>query len=302
MRVGVLHNPRSHRNRQGIPPVADARIQAFAPATAHELDEAMNKLARSDIDLLVIDGGDGTVRDVLTRALTRFSNLPAVAVVPHGKTNALARDLDTPLHWSVEAAIAAMRSGSPRRTHRPVLQVIRPARPDIVLSGFIFGVGALVQGTQLAQKAHRAGLFNGVAVGASMAAFLASMLIGGRRSSSGGPIGLAFGNQVPESRKRFLVLASTLERLPLRMRPFGKSRAGLKVIDVDAPPRRLLRALPPILSGREPEWLAAAGYRRAQARELRVTGVDRFVLDGEILPADGCIMVREGPLIEFITA
>lgn len=303
MRIGVIHNPRSHRNKRGVRPASLDDIQAFTPQSAEALDHAVSTLAQSPLDLLVIDGGDGTIRDVLTRAIPAFgSRLPPIAVVPNGKTNALARDLGIPARWSIDGAIAALNHAPARRKRRPVLEIDRPSLRLPIISGFIFGAGAFVRGTRLAQKAHRAGLFHSVAVGASMAAFLAGMLLGGKRSTIGVEIGLGRDNLPPEVRTRFLVLASTLERMPLRMRLFGHAREGLKVLDIDAPPPWPLFALPPILTGRDPAWLERSGYRRSTVRSMQLTGVDEFVLDGETLPGGEVVVVREGPMIEFVTA
>src|SRR5262249_10232331 len=64
-RVGLIRNPRSHRTRGKPLPRLDG-VMAHAPETRVELARTLSGLARQDIDLLVVDGGDGTVRDVLT--------------------------------------------------------------------------------------------------------------------------------------------------------------------------------------------------------------------------------------------
>ncbi|MCC6917861.1 MAG: diacylglycerol kinase [Alphaproteobacteria bacterium] len=304
MRIGVIQNPRSHRNRHGVRPVSDGDVEVVAPPTPEALDAALAGFAARGLDVLVIDGGDGTVRDVLSHALTAFGNrMPPVAVMPHGKTNALARDLGLPLNRPLDQAIAALRTGAAQRKQRPVLQVIRPGLPGPALNGFILGIGAFVRATRLARRTHRFGLFDGVAVGASLSAFVAGTLLGtkGSAAAAGEEIALGTDAAAPAVRRRFLILASTLERMPLRMRPFGTLRSGLKLIDVDAPPRRVIRALPLLLSGREAPWLEPSGYRRMQSREVRLTGVDAFVLDGEILHAGGEMILREGPMIDFVT-
>jgi len=302
MRIGVIQNPRSHRNRHGVRPVADADVEVVAPTTPQALDAVLGSFAARGLDVLVVDGGDGTVRDVLSHALSAFGDrMPPVAVVPHGKTNALARDLGLPLNRPLDEVIASLRAGAGQRKQRPVLQVVRAAGP--VLSGFILGTGAFVRATRLARRTHRFGLFHGVAVGASLSAFIAGTLLGtkGSAAAAGEEIALGTDAAAPVTRRRFLILASTLERMPLRMRPFGTLRSGLKLIDVDAPPRHVARALPLLLSGREAAWLERSGYRRLQSREIHLKGVDAFVLDGEILHAGGDLILREGPKIAFVT-
>ena len=57
------------------------------PGAREQLPEALADLAERGIDLLVINGGDGTVRDVLTSGASIFGeHWPTIAVLPKGKT------------------------------------------------------------------------------------------------------------------------------------------------------------------------------------------------------------------------
>ena len=302
MRVGVIHNPRSHRNRARSPgPVSPDVIHA-APDTAEALALALTGMAEAGVDLLIVDGGDGTLRDVLTRAWPAFEGrLPLLAVVPHGKTNVLARDLGVPPRWSVEAAIAAARSPQLRAT-RAMLEVSRDGEASPALRGFVFGTGAYAGATQMATGAHRIGVIDSLAVGAALIGAVFSTAFGGAQGFGAGErLGLALDSGASETRQRFLVLASTLERFPLKFRPFGRPRPGLKLLDVDAPPRRLIPALVAILAGREPTWLESAGYRRHSPQTVSLHGLEAFVLDGEVYPG-GYVTVRQGPTVTFVTA
>src|SRR5947207_3242971 len=80
------------------------------------------------------------------------------------------------------------------------------------------------------------------------------------------------------------LLASTLKRLPLGLKPFGPPSAQLRSLVIDAPPKRLIRALGPLLSGAQPPWLEAAGYYRRTVAAFDVELDTRFVLDGEVFP------------------
>jgi diacylglycerol kinase (ATP) len=102
-----------------------------------------------------------------------------------------------------------------------------------------------------------------------------------------------------DARARFLVIASTLERLPLGLKPFGAERPGLKTLTIDAPPRRLLAAMAPLWRGAEPAWLARAGYVRGEGA-FRIALDGEYVLDGEAYPG-GDLAVSAGPALEFVT-
>ena len=302
MRVGVIHNPRSHRNRARSPGPLSPDVIHAAPETPEALATALEAMAEARVDLLIVDGGDGTLRDVLTHAWPAFEGwLPLLAVVPHGKTNVLARDLGIPARWSVEAAIAAARSPK-RRATRPMLEVTREGDAQPALRGFVFGTGAYAGATRMATGAHRIGVIDSLAVGAALIGAVFSTAFGGTRGfGAGARLGLALDGGPSDVRQRFLILASTLERFPLKFRPFGRPRPGLKVLDVDAPPRRLIPALGPILAGREPAWLERAGYRRHSPQTASLHGLEAFVLDGEVYPG-GDVTVRQGPAVTFVTA
>ena len=96
--VGVIYNPRSHRNLGadfdcGLCP----HVHIAQPRERGQLPLALAEFAERGIDLLVINGGDGTVRDVLTSGQAIFGDdWPAIAVLPKGKTNALTVDLGVP--------------------------------------------------------------------------------------------------------------------------------------------------------------------------------------------------------------
>jgi diacylglycerol kinase (ATP) len=115
MRVGVVRNPMSHANigrsePDGPGETPDA-VLLVEPATPEALEEDLQAFAQCGVKMLVIDGGDGTIRDVLSRAATIFGEaMPLVALIPSGKTNVLAIDLGVPRDWTLAKALAAARS------------------------------------------------------------------------------------------------------------------------------------------------------------------------------------------------
>lgn len=308
-RVGVIGNRRSHRNRGGrAPEVAGGDVIAAVPETRAALTQALAEFRARGVDLLVVDGGDGTVRDVLTcGGVVWDGDWPTLAVVPAGKTNALAIDLGVPEGWTVEAAVAAAARGG--TVVRSPLEIVRADGDSVPLRGFLLGAGAFVGATELAQHTHRAGAFRGVAVGLALGWALAQTLLGSDRGAwrAGTAMHLTYersarardGGVVPDGEAaRYLLLASALTRLPVGLKPFGPPRDGMKTLVVEAPPRRLAAAVPAILRGTAAAWLAEAGYHRVDARSVEVELDGNFILDGEIFPG-GRFLLREGPSLTF---
>ena len=297
--VGVIANGRSHRNlRHGMrldhwPDVAYA-----APETFEALEETLRDYAERRIGLLVVNGGDGTLRDVMTAAARVFDTLPAMAIIPSGKTNALALDLGIPEDWAVRDAIAAARAG--RFATREPVEVLRGDDALPAARGFLLGMGGFVRATELAQSTHRAGAFNGVAVALSLGWSIAQTLFGGVHNAwrRGTTVRLGVDGAPAASRALYLLLTSTLERMPLGLKPFGRRRPGLKMLTVDAPPRRLFAMLKPILTGTDGSPAIAAGFARSDPRVIRVQADEGFILDGEHYPG-GDLTIRAGEPIRF---
>lgn len=302
IRAGVIHNPKSRHNRGAEPPRAPDGVLIEAPRGRKALDETLARFAAADLDLLVVDGGDGTVREVLTRAPAHFkSGLPRFAVRPSGKTNALAFDLDAPRAWSLEAILESAKRGR-LRSRRP-LEVTRIGESTPLVCGFIFGAGAFVRATDLAQRTHRMGAFEGLAIGLTLGGAVFRTLFGGPFSGwrAGEPMRLRFEDEPAHAGDIFLFLASTLERLPLGVHPFGPPAPGaLRSLAVEAPPKRLVRVLPQVLAGVDDPALEASGYHRRAVERLDLQLTTSFVLDGETFPG-GELSLRMGAPLEFVT-
>jgi diacylglycerol kinase (ATP) len=307
-RAGVITNPRSHRNKQAGPLPRRRDVLTAAPTSRAALREELVRFAEAGVDLLVVNGGDGTVRDVLSCADGLWDRAwPLLAVVPSGKTNALAVDLGVPADWTVDAALAAARLG--RTATRAPIAISRPGQEGVTVRGFLFGAGAFVRATELAQKTHRAGAFHSVAVGLTLGWGVAQTMAGSSSTvwRRGVPMRVTHsplahglhGAALRSEGEQYMLLACTMERMPLGLRPFGRPRPGLKTLTIDSPPRRIALAVPPLLAGSEAAWLERAGYHRVDtpALDLEIDGA--FVLDGESFPA-GRYRLEEAAPLSFV--
>ena len=300
-RTAIIFNQRAHRNlrRTGAVPFGGSLVGLAAPKTREELSSALSRFAAAAVEALVVDGGDGTVREVMTAAGDHFGGVtPLLAIVPSGKTNAFALDLGIPSDWTVEDALNAVASRAIR--WRSPIEIRRLDAAVPVLRGFLFGAGAFVRATALAQGVHRLGAFSGLAVAMSITAALSQTLLAGPanpwRRGDLVQIGIDHGPSL--ERRLYLLVASTLERLPLGLQPFGCGKSGLKLLEVEAPPRRILTAVPALLAGWDADWLRRAGYHRNQAERLTISMAGGFVLDGESY-GGGHLIVSRGDAIAF---
>ncbi|MEL6737310.1 MAG: diacylglycerol kinase family protein [Pseudomonadota bacterium] len=310
-RVGVIYNPRSHRNQGadfdcGLCP----QVHIATPGNRDALPKALSEFAEAGVDLLVINGGDGTVRDVLTCGRAIFGDdWPALAVIPKGKTNALTVDLGVPIEWSLQDAIDAFEKWE-RVKRRPVeLTDLNSITPSPVL-GFILGAGAFTHATKAGQSAHKLGAFNSAVVAVTAIwgiaqAFLASRKNPWRRGSrmaiklSQGRKTMAHsGSGDPEFRQ--LLLATTLENLPAGLRPFGRLRTGLRMVAVDQINRRTTAMLPAVALGKVRSGLRERGIHQLSLSEFTLTIDEPLIFDGEAF-APGRYRISQGPSLEFVT-
>jgi diacylglycerol kinase family enzyme len=86
-RVGVITNPGSRRNRVrlgGIRAVLERYPETLHAEAAQvtDLEGILAEFARREVDLVVVNGGDGTVHSTLTELCNgdAFERMPAIAV------------------------------------------------------------------------------------------------------------------------------------------------------------------------------------------------------------------------------
>jgi hypothetical protein len=306
-RIGVIFNPRSHRNRSlVIAAEALPNVIVASPAKRGELGAVLAGFAEQGVRCIAISGGDGTVRDVLTAGMPVFGDRwPDLALVPAGKTNALAVDLGAPRDWSIAGVIAALAGGR-RVTRRPLRVRDRDGGGELI--GFVLGAGMFTTAIGAGQGAHRLGAFDSVAVAATTAWAVLQGVFGsdGNVWRRGAPMRIRTGREAAalphgdkgDPARRTMLLAATLERYPFGMKPFG-DRTGLKLAVMDHPRRRALAAIPLMAFGWDSPWLESVGVHRCTAPHFELDLGDRFILDGEAFPA-GSYTVSEGPPLRFV--
>jgi hypothetical protein len=302
--VGVIRNPRSYRNK-GLAAAHSARAEVITETTLkrRELFEVLARFASAGVDYIAIDGGDGTVRDVLTCGASSFGDeWPPLILMPKGKTNALAADLGLPGDWTLDSALERARAGS--FTRRRPLVVAEAEDPDARVHGFMLGAGVFTQAISLGQSAHRWGAFNALAVLVTTFWSLGQAFFAGAgnpwRQRTGMRLADDAGRPIlGEAEQRYVLLSSTLENFPMGLRPFGDAREGLKLTVLDHPGRKSLLRIPRVAFGRRPSDPARLGYHWLTPDSYLMELEDRFILDGEAFPA-GSYRISQGPELRFV--
>jgi diacylglycerol kinase (ATP) len=294
-KIGLISNPRSQRNRRGLEEIG--QILADAPDIVHvateasgELDEVLSDFAARGVDLLLINGGDGTVQNVLTRLFERhaFATPPLLGILPRGTANTTAADvgLRGKTAAAVRRVIAASRAGAiaDHVVERPVLR-IGDLAAEMPQRGMMLGAGAIPDAIELwNREVYGRGLKGGFGMGVTLGAILLGSVLGRRSNGVLRPhdIGVTLDGGSESRTDRLLVLATTLHRLILGSRPFWNYDAQpIRYTSIAYPPAHLLRAAPKVLYGWRRGTLCPEIYDSKGARRIALRLDAPVTVDGE---------------------
>ena len=313
MSTVVLTNPNSRVNRRRLTatrPLLD-RIATGGHLICDGPDDLAarcDELLASPPELLVVNGGDGTLQWVLSCLLQRATvgQLPPLAILPGGTTNMSGRCLNGRV-VSFDRALRRLATLEPpfELIERPAVRV-SDSETGRVHHGFFWGTGAILKGIEYCQQVvYRSGVAGEQAPG--LALLRAAWGIARRDPEFLEPalVQVAYdaptGSEVPAV-DTTLLLATTLRSFFLGIRPFWGERSGaMKTLLIEAPGRRLLRNLPALLRGRPNSSMTPAhGYHSQTTDRLAVAGAQRFTLDGEFFPQQGLLSVAASDPLQFL--
>ena len=250
----------------------------------------LREWAAQNLDLVVVNGGDGTVQAVMTEILNHdpFGRSIPLAIMPGGKTNMFAMDLGCrgkPVHV-LRRILAAADAGTiaARTVDRPLVG-LRRAPGESVIYGTFFGTAVVVRGVEYCRAhVYPLGLPNFIS---HIIAY--GMLIGGSLTRNHGPdspfraddISITLDGDQRLSGRYFLIIVSSLDRLILGMRPFGAEGEGrLNFFCVDHSPGVILRVSAKALLTR-PKHFSARGTMTRRIRKASLILDCPVILDGE---------------------
>jgi len=318
VKIGLVSNGRSRRNRSTLARVGE--IVAAARGVEHAvldgvegLDAALAGFAARGVDIVAVNGGDGTVQAALTVLLgpdTPFDRLPLMAVLPGGTTNMTAADvgLRGGRERGLARLIAAAADGSAATgtTERHLVGVDRGIG-EPVQYGMFFGTAGICRVIEYCRQAvHPLKVNSGLASALTLAGLFARLLLrrgGSDTVLSGDRIAVALDGEDPHVAEHFLLLVTTLDRLVLRSRPFwGTGSGGLCYTSVRWPPRGLLTRVPRVMYGGALRRLPPETYESRRAARIELTMDCPYTLDGEIFrPAPGVpLTLHDGGRVAFV--
>lgn len=291
--IGHIRNPAATDGGKAALAAAPS-LMSRAPIGFAALDAALAEMRAANVRAIIIEGGDGTVREVISRVMPLWRGAPPpFAILATGNTNLVARKVGR-----VDARGAArliVDPSSARHSEAALLKLERQALP--ALRGFIMGAGAYAAATRLAQKD----------IGARHSAQVAQTVLRLLRSSelrTPSQIGFGAGSAAPALAARTLVGLTSLQGpLMFGLSPFwGDGEGPIRWLDIASSPPHFALAAPFIAFGRPRRWMRDH-YRSGRLAEATLSLDADFVLDGEHFPpgADGLVKVTAAETATFLS-
>lgn len=307
--IGIIHNPRSRRNARA--PETARRLRALVDGdgelaeatTQDELARALERFRASGIDVLAVNGGDGTGHVVLTAFARAYGRepLPALALLRGGAMNTVAdaHHLRGSPESILRAVLERRRAGQPFRTvERDLLGVASDgAEPRF---GFLFGTGAVVA---FLEAYYATGHASPLTAAALLARVVGSALLGGKFAAGLAQRerlrAMADGDEWPDG-PYLALLAGAVPEIGFGFKPFARcdEQPGFfHAVGVTGSALQVAARLPQIWLGRP--WRRSLAVD-AVTRDLRVDGPLRFTIDGDLYTAEREVRVQTGPPVRLV--
>lgn len=305
--IGVVTNPRSRKNRKNprlarqLAYILGERHELAAPADLAALDETAIAFRERGIDILCINGGDGTLHQVLSSMARVYGDapLPRVAILRGGTMNTIAKGMGiygTPGDL-LDYVVERYHADAPMATTRRWL-----LRVDGRHCGFLFGTGVMARYLE----AYYAGSEpTPLKAGWVLARAVGSALVGGpfaRSLMEPEPLEVSVDGQVWPKEAYVSVGAGTANDVGLGFRPFQAALTHpgrLAAVGIACGPYALVRALGRYWLGR-PANDPGIVEDVAERLVIRGRGPVKYMLDGDFYVGGEELVLEVGPGIDFI--
>ena len=321
--IGLISNPLSQRNKALPGKLRDAAESAGSVAFASldrmdALDGIIDGFGQKGVEVLAIDGGDGTVQAALTALFSRRAAgrdggrpLPHLCILPGGMTNLIAGDVGAPGRRADALRRLTRIVGNGRiARHTVTRHVIRVRYGDGASCryGMFFGAGAVPPAIMMCRRVvHPMNVKGSGAVALTVMGLLLRHGLFDRSEGNvfrGRNMRLAWDGGQARNGQQLLLLASTLDRLALGTRPFwGAGSDGVKITAIAWPARRLIRSLPALLFGGSTRRLDPGTFTSITTSRAELHLDEPFTLDGEMYtPQPGTpVVLEDAGTVSFVT-
>ncbi len=318
-KVGLITNVNSGGNKKGFDAVRQV-IASHSNVIHHmvkshsDMGEAVAQLKQSQIDCLVINGGDGSVQSILTHWLQQpaASKQPSVAVLRSGTASLVARSLGIkgmPEQGLKRLLLWSTHSGGHRlhSQRKAVLRIKFPdQQPDVY--GLFVGAAGISQGIEYFHKKSFGHRMRGPLLpGITFLRMIVSDFIAHKDNVLHPiPVMLQYDEHPELHSDSICVLVTSLDKLFFGTKLYwGTQQKPLHLTHVRPAANKLVRSLPNILRGRATSnFTFENGYLSENVENITIKLPGRLTVDGEFFHyqnAEQAVKISVGDYFEFLT-
>jgi diacylglycerol kinase family enzyme len=308
--IGIVNTPRARRNR-GRPALARRLREQLGDdgevadaSTPDELARVVERFRASGVDVVAVNGGDGTGHFVVSELARAYGDapLPKILLLRGGSMNTVAsgHGIAGRPDRILGEVLDRRRRGFPLRTAaRDLLRVAADgAEPR---HGFIFGTGAIVA---FLDRYNRTPATSPVRAALLVVRGVCSTIVGGPFAEALGRrerLRVATDGDEWEDASYLAVAAASTPEAGFGFRAFhrcGEQPGSFHAVGVTGSLVQLALSLPRLRRGRP--WRRRVAQDEV-ARELVLEGeAPRFTIDGDLYAAARTVRVETGPPVEIV--
>lgn len=304
-KIVVIANPHSGKNKknpkiiENFRNILGAKGELLIPQSLEEMEEKLKGLREQQVDIICINGGDGTIHKTITALFHTYGDgpWPKLALLKGGTMNNIARNMGIPVLKNANKMLKEVVEGSNYKTITK-----HPLIVDETYAGFIYGTSGISAFLEQYYDGGNASAWKGAVMAVRS---ISSALIGGAYAGkifASRPIQISVDGQKAKADHATNMGISTVTDVGFYLRPFYATlnRPDIAhMITMNCSPLYIAFALPQMWMAK-PTNTSYIEDMSGQVIEMNFTGEQSYTLDGDLYPVNGAQTIRVGPAVEFI--
>ena len=303
-KIAALSNPLSGKNKRGGFEKFEQAIVKFpqilhvAASNPDKIEVALQQFAQENIQIIILNGGDGTLQTVLTYLKHKQDGEfnPTLLLLQAGTTSMVFGDVGCKGKLeSILGKVIQYVDGEHQqltKIQRPVLRM-RLVKSKKTICGMFFGAGAIYSGILYCrQRLHTKGIRGELGPSIAMLWFLLDWITVNKLTVPA-KARIRVNNESSMSGEFSIIIATTLNRLLMGAYPFWATECKDKTAAfsfIRCNPPHTFKAFVRILRGRSPDVEQKANYYQSYySNTVKLEIENGFTLDGELFGEQGIV-------------
>jgi diacylglycerol kinase (ATP) len=304
--IGLIANIHSGKNKRNpriieqFRKILGSKGELILSSSLEKLPKEVLRLKQENVEIIAINGGDGTVHQTITAIFQIYGDepWPKIAILKGGTMNNIARNVGIPL---LDSAHTMLRTLVESENFKTIIK--HPLIVDEKYAGFIYGTAGIA--TFLEEYYENGNTSVWKAAWMSIRSITSAFIKGpySKRIFASKPITIQVDNKHGKNDHYNNLGISTLSDLGFYLKPFYEtiSRPDIAhLITMNCSPLNIVFALPKMWRAK-PTQKSYIEDLSGQRITLTFGGEQSYTLDGDLYPVCNQQNIRIGPPINFIT-